>query len=146
MGTGGAGVGGAMGTGGAGVGGAMGTGGAGVGGATGTGGAMATGPTTADVQAILNTNCIGCHSGPTPPRGLDWTSVRAQIGVPAGECAMKMRIAPGDAAHSYMVDKVLGAAQDGGCFAGVRMPAGGQPLSASDIATIVSWINNGTPL
>src|SRR5207248_3827587 len=83
------GAGGAMGTGGTGVGGAMGTGGAGVGGATGTGGAMATGPTTADVQAILNTNCIGCHSGPTPPRGLDWTSVRAQIGVPAGECAMK---------------------------------------------------------
>ena len=145
MGTGGAGVGGAMGTGGAGVGGAMGTGGAGVGGATGTGGAMATGPTTADVQAILNTNCIGCHSGPTPPRGLDWTNVRAQIGVPAGECPLKLRINSGDAAHSYVVDKVLGSAQDGACFTGVRMPAGGQPLAASDVATIVSWINNGTP-
>ena len=141
---------GAMGTGGAtgatGTGGATGASGTGGGtGSTGTGGAMATGPTTADVQAILDANCIGCHSGPTPPRGLDWTSVRAQIGVPAGECATKMRIASGDAAHSYMVDKVLGAAQDAGCFAGVRMPAGGQPLDASDIATIVSWINNGTP-
>src|SRR5262249_51631451 len=58
-------------------GGMMGTGGAmmGTGGATGTGGAMATGPTTADVQAILNANCTSCHSGPGSPRGLDWTNV-----------------------------------------------------------------------
>src|SRR5262249_55541752 len=115
-------------------------------GAPGTGGAMAAGPTTADVQAILNTNCISCHSGPTPPRGLDWTNVRASIGVPAAECTAKLRINSGPPAHRYMVDKVMGAAQDAGCFAGVRMPAGGQPLAATDIATIVSWINNGTPL
>ena len=106
---------------------------------------MATGPTTADVQAILNANCTICHAGPGAPRGLDWTNVRASIGVAASECAMKLRIASGDAAHSYVVDKVMGAAQDGGCFTGVRMPAGGPPLAASDIATIVSWINNGTP-
>jgi hypothetical protein len=98
------------------------------------------------VQAILNTNCVSCHSGPTPPRGLDWTNVRAQIGVPAVECSAKMRINSGDAGHSYMVDKVLGVAQDGGCFSGSRMPLGAPQLSAADITTISAWINAGTPL
>jgi phospholipase C len=151
--SGGGGTGGASGTAGAGGGGM----GGGMAGAGGTGGGMAgagggmggTGggaPTTAQVQAILNTNCISCHSGASPPRGLDWTNVRASIGVPSVECTAKMRIASGDSAHSYIVDKVEGAAQDGGCFSGSRMPLGGAPLAASDIALIAAWIDAGTPL
>jgi phospholipase C len=149
-GTGGAtGTGGAMGTGGAtgtGTGGsAGGGGGTGAGGSTGAGGAGGGAPTTAAVQAILDANCTICHAGPTAPRGLDWTDVRAQIGVPAGECAGKLRISSGSAATSYTVDKILGAAQDGGCYLGQRMPAGAPPLADADIATIVGWINAGTP-
>jgi acid phosphatase len=132
---GGGGAGGSGGTGGAG-----GTGGSAMGG-TGGGG----GPTQAQVQAVLDGHCISCHSGATPPRGLDWTNVRAAIGVPAVECAAKLRIASGDSAHSYAIDKVKGAAQDGGCFSGNRMPAGGAALSADDIALVAAWIDAGTP-
>jgi phospholipase C len=126
---------------GGGAGGSGGAAGSGAGGAGGTSGA----PTTSQVQAILNTNCISCHSGPTPPRGLDWTNVRAQIGVPSVECSAKNRITSGSSATSYVIDKIEGAAQDAGCFSGSRMPLGGAPLSASDIALFASWIDAGTP-
>ena len=66
--------------------------------------------------------------------------------MPSVDCPTKSRITPGDALHSYMVDKIMGAAQDGGCFAGQRMPRGLPPLGASDIALIAAWINAGTPL
>jgi hypothetical protein len=81
-----------------------------------------------------------------PPRGLDWTNVRAQIGVPSVECSTKMRIALNGAVHSYMIDKLMGVAQDGGCFSGQRMPSGGPPLSNSDLALIAAGIDAGTPL
>jgi len=102
-------------------------------------------PSAADVQTILNTNCVSCHSGPTPPRGLSWVDVRAIVGTSAVECPQKLRIAPGDAAHSYLIDKIQGAAQDGGCFSGRQMPLNKPPLATSDIALIASWINAGTP-
>jgi phospholipase C len=149
---GGTGTGGASGSGGAtGAGGATATGAGGAtgsGGATGagTGGATGSAPTTAQVQAILNTNCTVCHSGTAPPQGLDWTNVRAQIGVPANECTGKMRINSGHSNVSYVIDKIMGAAQDGGCFSGARMPRGAAALSATDIATFASWIDAGTPL
>jgi hypothetical protein len=102
-------------------------------------------PTANDVQAILNANCISCHSGAAPPRGLTLVDVRAVVGAAAVGCAQKLRIFSGDSAHSYLVDKLLGAAQDGGCFSGKQMPLGKAPLSASDISLITSWINAGTP-
>jgi hypothetical protein len=102
-------------------------------------------PSAADVQTILNANCVSCHSGATPPRGLSWVDVRSVVGSSAVECPQKLRIAPGDAAHSYLVDKILGAAQDGGCFSGRQMPLNKPPLSTSDSALIASWINAGTP-
>jgi hypothetical protein len=100
-------------------------------------------PTAADVQNILNANCISCHSGPTPPRGLSLVDVRAVVGAAAVECPLKLRIAPGNAAQSYLVDKILGAAQDAGCFSGRQMPLRQPPLAASDISVIASWINAG---
>ena len=102
-------------------------------------------PSTADVQSIVNANCTSCHSGLTPPRGLSLVDVRAAIGVSAVECALKRRILSGSATQSYLVDKILGAAQDGGCFSGRQMPIGKPPLSLADIALISSWINAGTP-
>jgi hypothetical protein len=102
-------------------------------------------PTAADVQSILNANCISCHSGATPPRGLSLVDVRPVVGASAVECPLKLRIAPGDAAHSYLVDKIGGAAQDGGCFSGRQMPLNKPPLAASDIALITAWISAGTP-
>jgi hypothetical protein len=101
--------------------------------------------TAAQVQAILDANCTGCHSGATPPRGLSLVDVRASIGVSAGGCAQKVRIVSGSAAQSYLVDKLLGSAQDGGCFSGKQMPLNKPALSAADLATITNWINAGTP-
>src|SRR5581483_3420721 len=129
---------------GGGTGGAPGTGGMGAGG-MGTGGAVGGTPTTAQVQAILNANCTVCHNSPSSPRGLSWLDVRAQIGVASVDCPAKNRITSGDSLHSYMVDKIRGAAQDAGCFAGQRMPRGAPPLADTDIALIAAWIDAGTP-
>lgn len=102
-------------------------------------------PTTRDAQAILSRNCLFCHRGVDPPRGLDWTNIRAQIGVPSVDCPTKNRITSGSAATSYLIDKVRGAPQDGGCFSGARMPLGLPPLTDAEIATLVAWIDVGTP-
>jgi len=101
--------------------------------------------TAAQVQAILNANCISCHSGATPPRGLSLVDIKAVVGVPAVECAQKPRVWSGNSAQSYLVDKITGSAQDGGCFSGKQMPLNKPPLAAADIATIANWINAGTP-
>ncbi|MEI9942543.1 MAG: hypothetical protein WDO69_35460 [Pseudomonadota bacterium] len=101
--------------------------------------------TAAQVQAILNTNCTSCHSGPNPSRGLSLVDVKTAVGVPAAGCTQKLRIFSGSSAQSYLVDKLLGAAQDGGCFSGKQMPLNRPPLAAADLATITSWINAGTP-
>ncbi|MET0794474.1 MAG: hypothetical protein ABW061_23330 [Polyangiaceae bacterium] len=102
-------------------------------------------PTSAQVQAILDANCTSCHSGSAPARGLSLVDVKVSIGVAAAGCAQKLRIASGSAARSYLVDKLLGAAQDGACFSGKQMPLGKPALPASDLALISAWINAGTP-
>ena len=57
------------------------------------------------------------------------------------QCPTKLRISAGHPETSYLVDKILGAAQPGGpCFVGVRMPRGQPALSAANIATIEAWI------
>jgi hypothetical protein len=100
-------------------------------------------PTVAEVQSIIDANCVGCHSGPTPSRGLSLVDIKTSIGVAAAGCATKLRIAPGQSAHSYIVDKIKGAAQDGACFSGRQMPLNRPALASSDIATISAWIDAG---
>jgi hypothetical protein len=51
------------------------------------------------------------------------------------------RILPGDAANSYLFQKVTGAAG----IAGSRMPKGGSPLPPADIELLRQWINAGAP-
>jgi len=100
-------------------------------------------PTVAEVQSIINANCTGCHSGPTPSRGLSLVDIKTSIGVAAAGCPAKLRIAPGQSTHSYIVDKIKGAAQDGGCFSGRQMPLNKPALAATDIAIISAWIDAG---
>jgi hypothetical protein len=52
---------------------------------------------------------------------------------------------PGGSVTSYLVDKILGGPQDGGCFVGDRMPAGQPQLSPTDIAMFTSWIDASAP-
>jgi hypothetical protein len=90
---------------------------------------------TTDVAPIFAQRCNGelCHVTPT----------RASlVGVPASECCDgRLLVAPGDAAGSYLVDKLTGHA----LCSGGRMPLAEPALADADVATIVGWICAGAP-
>ena len=119
-----------------------------------------------EVQTLLNTHCIACHSpkdggsSTTLPHSLDFRDIGAIVATSraSSKCngdagPAKLLIDPGHPEKSYIVDKVLGRAQDCGCFMGARMPymcsapEGGPAhlacLMDSDIQTIVDWIGGG---
>lgn len=92
------------------------------------------GVTWEEVGAILS-GCQGevCHSAPTYASTVDQ---------PASECCNdRLLVDPGNAANSYLFDKVEG--QDL-CF-GARMPFGEPPLPDVEILTIRRWICEGAP-
>jgi hypothetical protein len=100
--------------------------------------------TCAQVQDVLNTRCVTCHSGANPPKGLVLTDVSAIVGTQSVECSTKLRIDPGSAKNSYLVDKLRGASQAPcGCFSGQRMPLDADPLEDTELAAVVGWINAG---
>src|SRR5207244_8601291 len=75
---------------------------------------------------------VGCHSGPNPTGGqnLEAASAYANIvNVPSNEKPALLRIKPGDAANSYLFQKITGAPG----LAGSRMPTAGGPPAAGDI-------------
>ena len=87
----------------------------------------------------------GCHSGPAGPglpTGLDLTSADASfaglVSVASVEVPTVLRVAPGDADASYLVQKLEGTAAVGG-----RMPAGSPPLDQGTIDVIRAWIDSG---
>ena len=97
------------------------------------------------VQAIFNSHCIICHSGPLAPQAMDlsegnsWRSIVARSSV---EDHSRPRVSPGDDERSYLYQKVI----EGGDIVGVRMPfgcSGANCLSQSDIDKIEAWINDG---
>jgi hypothetical protein len=80
-----------------------------------------------DVQPILEKSCYGCH-GP-----------KAQLGglrLDSKELAAKA-IHAGKAADSTLFLRITGAGEQ------ARMPMGGKPLSAEQVATIKLWIDGG---
>ncbi len=104
---------------------------------------------SADVQPIFTSNCAtaGCHVGNNPPpigQGMDLSSgntVSNTVNVLAAGASLD-RIEPGNPDQSYLVHKIEGTqSQVGG--GGGRMPLGGSALSATEIATIRSWIAAG---
>ncbi|MCB0717945.1 MAG: hypothetical protein KDD65_05840 [Bacteroidetes bacterium] len=84
---------------------------------------------------ILRAKCLGCHvgSGTSGVSLSSYSQVIGSIGVQYGEAV----VSPGDADASPLVDKLLASPQFG-----QRMPEGSQ-LSASEIATIRQWIDEG---
>jgi hypothetical protein len=98
-----------------------------------------------DVLPIFESHCAqnGCHGGMSPKEQLSLTTTSAAhaalVGVSAEQCADgRKRVAPGDAASSYLVDKLLGV----DLCSGTRMPKGGG-LTAAEIDTVAAWICNG---
>lgn len=103
------------------------------------------GPMTASFASIqshvFTPVCTACHAGAAAPRGLrlDATNSYALlVGAASSEVPSLMRVAPGDAANSYLIHKL-----EGHQAVGARMPLGGPYLDAQSINLIRQWINNG---
>ena len=69
------------------------------------------------MRTLLNAKCIGCHSGPSPAAGKDWTV----------NCTV--------VANKNLINNRAVVVGD--------MPQGGPTLSASEKQIITDWINAG---
>lgn len=97
-----------------------------------------------DVQPIFTTNCAlaGCHNAASAQQGLVLEAGSAFsniVNVPSSEQPSVFRVSPGDADASYLVRKIRGTSG----ITGGRMPLNRTPLSAAQIDTIATWINEG---
>ncbi len=99
-------------------------------------------PTLASIQQnVFTPVCTACHAGGAAPQGLRLdaaNSAAALIGVASNEVPSLLRVAPGDADASYLVQKLEGSAA-----VGERMPLGGPFLDAATIDVIRQWIDQG---
>ena len=103
------------------------------------------GPMTASFNSIqshvFTPMCTGCHAGAAAPQGLrlDATNSYALlVGMSSSEVPGLKRVAPGDAANSYLIHKL-----EGHQAVGARMPFGGPYLDTASINLIRQWIDNG---
>ena len=110
-----------------------------------TGGGVKTDPSFAqDIQATFNNRgCTGagCHGTSSASAGLILVSGQAYgnlVNITSTNESPKKRVLPGDAANSYIVNKIEGTQSVGG-----RMPLNAAALSATDIQNIKNWINQG---
>jgi mono/diheme cytochrome c family protein len=102
--------------------------------------------TLAQLQSsIFTPSCSGCHSGSgtTLPGSMNLTAAAttfaALVNVASVEQPALKRVAPGDAANSYIIHKLEGAAD----ITGSRMPLGGPFLDQATIDQVKAWINAG---
>jgi hypothetical protein len=99
-------------------------------------------PNFNSIQAnVFDQYCEHCHSGANAPVGLRLdaaNSYASLVGVASVERPNLMRVSPGDASNSYIIQKLEGTAG-----VGERMPAGLPALPQSDIDIIRQWIANG---
>ena len=101
------------------------------------------------IQASVFTPiCAACHDGTVAASGAlphsqnltAGNSFTALVNVASHEVPTLMRVKPGDAANSYIIQKLEGSAAGG-----VRMPLGGPYLDQATIDQIKSWIASGAP-
>jgi hypothetical protein len=104
-------------------------------------------PVVSDFQEIQDTVfspiCTQCHIGTNAPLGLRLDAANSYallVNVPSGEVPGLLRVNPGNANQSYLVQKIRGTASVGG-----RMPLGQAALPQDRIDLIVSWITAGAP-
>jgi hypothetical protein len=110
----------------------------------------ASGTSFAGVQAIFaKYSCAAtssCHGGSNPQQGLNLAtgqSFKSLINKSAQD-GTRLRVNPGNSTASYMFQKIIA----GGTISGSRMPlgcGGNNCLTADEIATIQSWIDEGAP-
>jgi len=85
-------------------------------------------------------SCHGRGAGDLTLSTNSATSYAELVDVQATAEPTLIRVLPGDADNSYLVIKLEGRQSSGG-----RMPIGGAPLGAADLANIKNWINAGAP-
>ena len=92
----------------------------------------------ADVLSVFNKNCVRCHTGPKPPKGLSLipAKIASAIEVPSTEVPEAKLIVPGDPGTSYLMKKVR--REEG--IAGKPMPPG-KALTAEEIRVLEAWIS-----
>jgi hypothetical protein len=100
---------------------------------------------------IFSPTCAtaNCHAPTTvgkntisPQAGLDLTSGKSfgnLVGVSSSECGARPRVAPGDVAGSYLMDKLLGT----NLCTGSQMPKKGVSLAPAELDLVRSWICSG---
>lgn len=106
-----------------------------------------------DVQPIFSKRCSigGCHSLATKQTLLALAPGVAYDNIVNVRAVLKnqLRVRPGRADDSWLVVLITRTADDGGnggSADGVpRMPLASRPLTQNQIATIVTWINQGAP-
>ncbi len=88
-----------------------------------------------DVQSIFNKNCIGCHKGGlTSPNLTDSNSFTA---LTTPTLQGELLVTPGSAEGSILYQALIGKGAP-------QMPPNGV-LSASKLAIVEKWINDGAP-
>ena len=95
-------------------------------------------------SAIFTPRCSGCHTGlgsslPGVQNLTAGNTFASIVGVASIEQPALKRVAPGDPDHSYLVQKLEGAAG----ISGQRMPLGGPFLTQSEIDQVRAWIAQG---
>ena len=101
-------------------------------------------PTLTSLQtSIFSPKCgiPGCHATPSPEQGMDLTEGHTYaftVGVDSNELSGFKRVAPGNAADSYLYMKLAGDPR----IVGERMPFGGM-LNAAEIESVKQWIDAG---
>jgi Protein of unknown function (DUF1549)/Protein of unknown function (DUF1553)/Planctomycete cytochrome C len=85
-----------------------------------------------EVHPILASRCAVCHSGAKPAGGL--SLVNRTLALSGGVSGPVIK--PGNGAASLLIKRVSGKK-------GILMPAGGEPLTGAQIATLRAWIDAG---
>ena len=110
---------------------------------TGGGSGSATATLSTLQTQIFSARCTGCHGGSAPAAGLSLEASNSHanlVNVASSEKTGAVRVIPGDAENSYLVQKLRG---DPG-IAGLRMPRNGPPYLTDDQINLVKqWIQNG---
>lgn len=114
-----------------------------------TGGGEETGapapPTYAEIQYVFDRNCTGsCHAGAAPFEGLVLTadvSYAMLVGVASAQAPDLARVAPGDAAGSYLLHKLRGTHVDAGGSGNAMPPY--LVLADTELEVFRAWIAAG---
>jgi len=92
-----------------------------------------------DVASVFSKNCLDCHHGKFPPRGLSWEAkkIEAAIDAPSREVPTLKIIDTAVPESSYVLKKVRGEKD----IKGDRMPPT-KALDAASIKVLEDWIQS----